>query len=62
MVPFSIPFIVVLALTLLSASAAMAVALLVATRSKPLAAVVVRKLLEMSLLGAAALVALAGAG
>ena len=62
MVPFSIPFIVVLALTLLSASAAMAVALLVDTRSKPLAAVVVRKLLEMSLLGAAALVALAGAG
>ena len=62
MVPFPIPVMVVLALTLLSASAAMAVALFADTKSKPAAAIVVRKLLEISLLGAAALIALVKPG
>jgi hypothetical protein len=60
MVSYSFVFFTVLALTLLSASSAAAIALMVDTRTRPSAALVVRRLMQVALLGASAMVALLG--
>lgn len=62
MIPYPLVFFTVLTLTLLSASSAVTIALTVDTRTRPSAALVIRSLMQVTLLGTGAIVALLGVG